>query len=81
MCPTRWTVRTGAISAVLENYDTLVSTLDEIHATGHDEYAMKADGFVKQLQLFSTFLGLKLCMVIFAPTEQLSCTLQGKACL
>ena len=39
---------------------------------------MKASGFVRQLHLFNTFFGLKLCTVIFAPTEQLSCTLQSK---
>ena len=77
LCPTRWTVRTGAIKASLDNYETLMSTLDEVHSTGRDEYAMKAGGFVRQLQLFSTFFGLKLCMVIFAPTEQLSRTLQS----
>jgi hypothetical protein len=33
---------------------------------------------LQQLQLFSTFWGLKLCMLIFMPTEQLSRTLQKK---
>ena len=69
---------TGAIKAILDNYETLLSTLDEVHKTGRDEYAMKASGFVRQLHLFNTFFGLKLCTVIFAPTEQLSCTLQSK---
>lgn len=78
LCPTRWTVRTCAIKAVLDNYETLLLALEEINTTGRDEYAMKAGGFVRQLQLFSTFFGLKLCMVIFAPTEQLSRTLQSK---
>ena len=78
LCPTRWTVHTVAIKAILDNYETLLSTLEEINTTGRDEYAMKAGGFVRQLQLFSTFFGLKLCMVIFAPTEQLSRTLQSK---
>ena len=78
LCPTRWTVRTGAISAILDNYEPLLSTLDEVHATGRDEYSMKAGGFVRQLQLFSTFFGLKLCILIFSPIEQLSCTLQSK---
>ena len=78
LCPTRWTVRTGAIKAILDNYEVLLQTLEEINITGRDEYAMKAGGFVRQLQLFSTYFGLKLCMVIFAPTEQLSRTLQSK---
>lgn len=78
LCPTRWTVRASAISAVLDNYDSLLSTLDEVYSTGRDEYVMKAGGFARQLQLFSTFFGLKLSVMIFAPTEQLSRTLQRK---
>ena len=42
LCPTRWTVRTGAIHAVIENYATLCHALDGIHASGRHEYAMKA---------------------------------------
>ena len=68
LCPTRWTVHTGAIKAIFDNYETLLLNLDEVHTTDRDEYAMKAGGFVRQLHLFSTFFGLKLCMVIFATT-------------
>lgn len=78
LCPTRWTVRGGAIMAVLDNYNTLQSALEEIHETGRDEYVMKAGGFLRLLQEFTTFFGVKLCQVIFAPTEQLSRILQGK---
>ena len=39
---------------------------------------MKAGGLFKQLQVFSALFGMKLLTVIFAPTEQLSRTLQGK---
>ena len=68
---------TGALSAVLDNYETLL-TLDEVHTTGWDEYAIIARGYVRQFQHISTYFGLKLCMVIFAPIEQQSCTLQSK---
>ena len=51
--------------------------LEEINITGRDEYAVKG-GFVRQLQFFSTSFGLKLCMIIFGPTEQPSHTLQSK---
>ena len=57
LCPTRWTVRTIAIKPILDNYETLLLTLEEMNATGRDEYALKAGGFVRQLQLFSTYLG------------------------
>ena len=44
LCPTRWTVRTGPIDAVFNNYSTLCAVL-EVNQTGHDEYAMKAGVF------------------------------------
>ena len=55
LCPTRWTVCTGAISTILDNCEALFATLDEVNASGRDEYAMKAGGFGRQLQLISTF--------------------------
>lgn len=78
LCPTRWTVRSGAIAAVLANYSVLIATLEEAYETGHDEYAVKAGGYAKQLQLFRYFFGLKFCSLLFNSTEQLSCTLQRK---
>ena len=39
---------------------------------------MKAGGFKRQLEQFDTFFGLKLSYLLFAPTEQLSRTLQAK---
>jgi len=78
LCPTRWTVRNGAIDAVLKNYKTLIKTLDEISENGRDEYAMKARGLLYSMEKFSTYFGLKLGYLLFSVTEQLSCTLQGK---
>ena len=60
LCPTRWTVRTGAIHAVITNYSTLCKALEEISTTGRDEYAMKANGYLQQMEKFSTFFGLQL---------------------
>ena len=56
----------------------LLACLEEVHATGRDEYAMKAGGFKRQLEQFDTFFGLKLSYLLFAPTEQLSRTFQAK---
>ena len=78
LCLTRWTVRTGAIHAVIESYATLCQALDEIHASGRDEYAMKAGGFLQQMKNVRTFFGLKLGYLVFSITEQLSVTLQRK---
>ena len=78
LCPTRWTVRTGAIDAVLNNYCTLCAVLEEVNQTGRDEHARKAGGLLAQFEMFSTFFGLKLCFLVFSATEQLSRTLQAK---
>ena len=56
LCPTRWTVCTGAIGAVLSNYSTLCTVLEEVNSTGRDEYAMKAGGILRMLEKFATFL-------------------------
>ena len=77
LCPTRWTVRTKAIEAVLANYKLLLDALEAIQE-GKDEYAMKANGFLNSMLKFSTYFGLKLSHFIFSATEQLSITLQGK---
>ena len=63
---------------MIVNYSTLCRALDEISTTGRDEYAMKANGFLQQMEKFSTFFGLKLGYLVFSVTEHLSCTLQGK---
>ena len=78
LCPTRWTVRTGAIGAILSNYSTLCTVLNDVHLSGRDEYAMKAGGYLTLLEKFGTFFGLKLSFFVFSVTEQLSITLQGQ---
>lgn len=77
LCPTRWTVRTGAINSVLQNYDTLFETLDEISADTHGEPAAKALGIRALLTKFGVFFGLKFSEIVFSATEQLSVTLQN----
>ena len=57
LCPTRGTVRTGAIHAVISHYSTLCRALDEISTTGRDEYAMKANGFCNKWKNSRHFLG------------------------
>ena len=78
LCPTRWTVRTRAIEAVISNYAVLTTALIEIHDSGRDEYALKAGGYLSTMERFSAFFGLKLSHLIFSATEQLSITLQGR---
>ena len=44
LCPTCWTVRTAAFSAVLEDYVVLQQTMEDISDTIHDEYGQRANG-------------------------------------
>ena len=75
LCPTRWTCQTASISAVIENYETLLEALDEISETCKDR---KAVGFHALMGKFSTFFGLQLAHLVFSASEQLSITLQNK---
>ena len=78
LCPTRLTVRTGAINAVLKNYTGLASTMEEVNTNQHDEYGQKAGGVLAQMEKFSTYFGLKLSHTIFSATEQVSICIQAK---
>ena len=68
LCPTHWTVRTGAIQSILINYTVLCDALDKINKEGRDEYAAKA-GFLNQLIKFYTYFGLKHSHLLFSATE------------
>ena len=62
----------------MSNYYLLCEALLQINSETHDEYGHKAGGFLSQMEKFSTYFGLKLSYLVFAPTEQLSLTLQGR---
>ena len=55
LCPTRWTIRIGAIQSVLCNYSILCEALEQINAETRDEYGQKAGGYLAQMEKFSTF--------------------------
>jgi hypothetical protein len=78
LCPTRWTVRTAAIDAILKDYVVLMETFEDIHSTTHDEYGLKAHGFLHSLESFSTLFGLKLAQALFSAAEQISKAPQKK---
>ena len=72
---TRWTAQTAAI---LKDYEVLLETLEEVHATTRDEYGLKAGGLLQSLEKSSTLFGLRLSHRLFSAAEQLSITLQKK---
>ena len=78
LCPTRWTVRTGAINAVLNNYDAIIQALDQISGESHDDYGRRANGLLSFMEKFVTYFGLKLSHLVFSGTEQTSISIQRK---
>ena len=78
LCLTRWTVRNGAIDAVLKDYAVVMDTMEELNRTTRDEYGLKVGGVFTAVQKFETLFGLKLGHVLFGPAEEVSKTLQGK---
>jgi len=50
LCPTRWTVRTEAMQAVIKQYSVLMETMEEVHCTTRDEYGLKAAGVLAALE-------------------------------
>ena len=62
------TARTAAIDAILKDYTVLMETLEEVHATTHDEYGLKANGCLHSLEKFGTFFGLGLAHFLFGAT-------------
>ena len=77
LCPTIWTVRTGAISAVLQNYEVLQETFEDTHRSTHDRNGITGGGMISLMDKFSTFFGLKLSHYVFGPAELASKALQA----
>ena len=46
-----------------------MDTLEEISSTTHDEYGMKASGYLQSLEKFNTLFGLKLAYILFCAAE------------
>ncbi|CAF3267756.1 unnamed protein product [Rotaria sp. Silwood2] len=61
LCPTRWTVRESSMDSLVVNYDLVKISLDEISAEDGPPSA-KANGYLEQMQKFSTYFGLKLIL-------------------
>lgn len=78
LCPTRWTVRTEAMDAVIKQYSVLMETMEEVHHTTRDEYGLKAAGVLAALENFETFFGLKLGHLLFGAAEETSKALQAQ---
>ena len=77
LCPTRWTIRTGAMQATVTNYEAFSETM-EVASQGTDECARRANSMLFLMDRFSTFFGLKFSILLFSNIEQTSIHLQSK---
>ena len=77
LCPTRWTVRAGAMQAIISNYQALRETM-EISSHGSDDCSRRANGILALMDRFSVYFGLKFSTLLFSITEQMSVHLQAK---
>ena len=72
LCPTRWTVRTGATNSILNNYTEL-----EQASNKSGDSATHASGYSALMANFETLFGLCLSYLVFSATEEVSKVLQG----
>ena len=77
LCPTRWTVRTKAIFAIINNYQALYTTIVSIaKEAAVTSVRSTAAGLATKLEKFSTYLGLQFAINIFSVCEQVAIALQ-----
>ena len=76
LCPTRFTVRHKAITALLDNYEPVLLTLEELSKSANDAGSV-ADGHLKDLRKGAFYLTLLICDEIVGLTDRLSVILQN----
>ena len=62
LCPTRWTVRTGAMQDIVANYEALYSAM-ETFSHGIDDYFRRASGVLAVMDRLSTFFAVILSIL------------------
>jgi Domain of unknown function (DUF4371)/hAT family C-terminal dimerisation region len=77
LCPTRWTVRTRALKAVLTNYLAVMESLDQM-SDAAGPAGSKAQGLMDKMKTFECFFGISISYEVFSVTEQLATALQSK---
>ena len=73
MCPTRWTIRCKAISAVLNNYLDIINALEKLTmaSVNSTELIAKAYSYKNTLLETSTYISLNISFDIFTLLEKL----------
>jgi len=76
LCPTRWSVRSAAISSLLATYPAVLQMMDHLSSSGTDVSSVAA-GLFAQLGKSEVYLSLLIARDVFGPTEKLSLVLEG----
>ena len=78
LCPTRWTMRAASMDSVIKNYSAIIDTMEEVHHTTRNDYALRAYGVMVAMEKFEVYFGIKLSHLLFGPAEETSKVLQAK---
>ena len=79
LCPTRWTVRAEALSSIVDNYEVLLDTMEEVRSNpGSSDVTSKASGILNILLRFSTLFSLTFGAEVFSVTDFIATKLQAK---
>jgi len=76
ICPTRWLCRVRSVTAVLNQYEAVLCSLEET-SSGNGEVATKAGGLLDRFRKGVAVLGLRVALQIFGPLEELNRLLQS----
>lgn len=78
LCSTRWTVRGQAVHILLSQYETVLSSLEEMTSVRSDT-GTRANGLLECFQNGKTVLGLVLATEVLGELECLSRSLQNRS--
>ncbi|XP_058623254.1 uncharacterized protein LOC131534415 [Onychostoma macrolepis] len=78
MATIRWTVRTSALHAILKQYESVLTALEEMASCGTNDTSIKANGFHEKFLKGNTMLGLVMAEDIIGDLECLNTSLQLK---
>ena len=80
LCPTRWTVA-DSLSSIIDNYSELLKTWEKAGEVARDtESKARIQGVAAQMNTFDFHFGIFLSELVLRHTDNLSKTLQNKAC-
>ena len=76
LCPTRFTVRGSSVQAILNQYESVLETLQEVSTSYSSEMKSRAAGLLDKLYKGNTALSLVLANDVISPLENLNLSLQ-----